>query len=309
MPQSDPALQPDSTLKLDFGLLDVFAARPLAGNSLSVFPLQQELPTSVLQQLTVELRQFESIFLWPTEQPHTFRTRIFTMEEELGFAGHPILGAAVYLHRRHFAAESSVELILQTPEKTVPVSSRYDGARWTAEMDQGEASIQAPLAEAEWAELLAAFNLSSADLADGLPPQVISTGLPYLILPLKQGLERAAVTVRDLEARQARIGAKFTYLLDVHRLEGRTWDNDGRVEDIATGSAAGPAAIYLVKHGICQKNRAIVLQQGRFVGRPSELIATVYGDERLGVRVAGQVVPVGGGTLELPASTLQGDTK
>lgn len=292
--------------QLDFGLLDVFAARPLAGNSLTVFQLEQDLPTALLQGITCELRQFESIFLWPTEQPYTFRTRIFTMEEELGFAGHPILGAAVYLHRRHFAAAPSVELMLQTPEKTVPVISRHDGERWSAEMDQGEASILTPLAAAESAEWLAAFNLTPADLADGLPLQVVSTGLPYLIIPLKQGLERAAVTVRDLEARQARIGAKFTYLLDASRLEGRTWDNDGRVEDIATGSAAGPAAVYLVHHGVCGKERAIVLQQGRFAGRPSELIATVYGDERLGVRVAGQVVPVGGGSLELPANMLQG---
>jgi len=96
----------------------------------------------------------------------------------------------------------------------------------------------------------------------------------------------------------ATIGAKFVYVLDVERREGRTWDNDGRVEDIATGSAAGPAGAYLVAHGLASHDEVITLAQGRFLGRPSELHAIVRGD-RAGVIVRGRVCLVGGGALRL----------
>jgi predicted PhzF superfamily epimerase YddE/YHI9 len=90
------------------------------------------------------------------------------------------------------------------------------------------------------------------------------------------------------------------YVLDVSGREGRTWDNDGRVEDVATGSAAGPAAAYLVTHHLARAGEALTLAQGRFLNRPSELHATVSGPE-LRVTVRGQVCFVGNGVLRLPA--------
>ena len=285
------------TASLNYALLDVFAAKPFEGNSLTVFPLQNPIDTARMQAITREMRQFESIFLTQGAQPTHFHARIFTMEEELGLAGHPILGAAVAMHRLHFAERDTVELRFATPEKTLPVTSRKAGGKWFADMDQGRAASAAPLPDSDWAAWCAAFNLAPDDLADGLPLQVVSTGLPYLIVPVQRNLERAAITVPDLEPRLAAIGAKFAYLIDVDRLEGRTWDNDGRVEDSATGSAAGPVAAYLVAYGLRRVDEEIVLKQGRFVHRPSVLLATVEGDE-LRVRVAGQVVPMGSGVLE-----------
>jgi trans-2,3-dihydro-3-hydroxyanthranilate isomerase len=285
-------------LTLNYALLDVFAARPFEGNSLTVFALQHPIDAAQMQAVTREMRQFESIFLTQGAQPTHFHARIFTMEEELGFAGHPILGAAVAMHRAHFSERDIVELHFATPEKTLPVTSRRIEGNWFAEMDQGEATIAAPLADSARPAWCAAFNLAPADLVDGLPLQVVSTGLPYLIVPLKQNLEHAAISVPDLEARLAAIGAKFAYLIDVHRLEGRTWDNDGRVEDAATGSAAGPVAAYLVTHGLARRGEEIIMKQGRFVHRPSELLARVESDA-MRVRVSGQVVPMGGGALDL----------
>jgi predicted PhzF superfamily epimerase YddE/YHI9 len=90
-------------------------------------------------------------------------------------------------------------------------------------------------------------------------------------------LERAAIVQPGFEALLATIGAKFVYVLHVTTREGRTWDNDGRVEDVATGSAAGPAAAYLVRHGLASPNEEITLHQGRFLGRPSELRVRVEG--------------------------------
>jgi len=96
------------------------------------------------------------------------------------------------------------------------------------------------------------------------------------------------------------VGAKFVYVLQVDRLEGRTWDNDGRVEDIATGSAAGPAAAYLVTHKRASSGESLVLTQGRFLNRPSEIYASVRGDTEKKVTIKGQVCFVGNGTLRLP---------
>jgi len=282
---------------LPFSLVDVFAREPLSGNGLSVFLLDAELPASMMQRITQELRQFETIFLRRLGQTK-FDARIFTMEEELSFAGHPVIGAAAVMHAQFHAAEAVADLEFLIANRRIAVTSRRDGETYLAEMDQGTAAIEVPIAQDRIDALLEALNLQRADLAANLPLQVISTGLPYLIVPLRANLDRAGIVVPAFEALLATVGAKFVYVLDVARREGRTWDNDGRVEDIATGSAAGPAAAYLVTHGLALHDEVITLAQGRFVGRPSELHAIVRGDPA-GVSVRGRVCLVGDGALRL----------
>lgn len=288
-----------------YQLVDVFAKEALSGNGLTVFQLSEQLPVQLLQRITQEMRQFESIFLWRTEDPCSFRARVFTMEEELGFAGHPIIGAACVLHADYFATEENITLQIQLPEKTVSVISRRAGSMYHAEMDQGRASFQAPIDKEAYGELLSALNLSAEDLMEGFPLQVVSTGLPYLIVPIKANLASARIVRRDFEALLAQIGAKFVFVLDVPSLEGRTWDNDGRVEDIATGSAAGPAGAFLVAHRLIPPDTPLVIRQGRFIGRPSELTVVVCGESASSVQVSGGVVFVGCGHLDLPDSSLQ----
>jgi predicted PhzF superfamily epimerase YddE/YHI9 len=119
-------------------------------------------------------------------------------------------------------------------------------------------------------------------------------------------LERAAIVQPGFEALLASVGAKFVYVLHVPTREGRTWDNDGRVEDVATGSAAGPAAAYLVRHGLASPSEEITLNQGRFLGRPSELRVRVEGaagdagnaGEIAAVYVTGDVRMVARGVFE-----------
>jgi trans-2,3-dihydro-3-hydroxyanthranilate isomerase len=175
---------------------------------------------------------------------------------------------------------------------------------FAATMDQGVATFGA-VATPEFAtNLPPALNLAADDMLDDLPPQMVTTGLPYLIVPVRSGLERARITHPHFAAMLAEVGAQFVYVVDVARREGRTWDNAGLVEDIATGSAAGPAGAYLVRHGRARADEAITLQQGRFLGRPSELrvrVANEAGDA-LRVAVSGDVVPVGVGTLHVPTT-------
>ena len=126
-----------------------------------------------------------------------------------------------------------------------------------------------------------------------LPMQVVSTGLPYLIVPVQAGLERARISHPGFEGLLSASGAKFVYVLDPDRPEGRTWDNAGRVEDVATGSAAGPAAGYLLHHGVRPAGEPILVHQGRFTGRPSTIEVRPGPDGRLWV--GGPVAPVAAG--------------
>lgn len=282
----------------DFRLVDVFTEAPLSGNGLAVFFMREAVSGALLQRMTGEMRQFESIFLYETDDPATIRARVFTMEEELGFAGHPILGAASAVHAERFPERECVELTFQLPEKTVPVVSRKQNGHFFAEMNQGMAEFGPAITDERVEDILAAVNLSRAELAAPLPVQMVSTGLPYLVVPIRAGLDRARIVRRDFEAFLANFGAKFVFVLDVETLEGRTWDNDGRVEDIATGSAAGPAGAFLVAHGRAVPDVPLTIRQGRFLGRPSELRVTVIGATASSVLVGGGVVPVGHGTLE-----------
>lgn len=105
----------------------------------------------------------------------------------------------------------------------------------TAVMDQGPADfICAPEPEA-YAHYLQPLNLATNHIAAGFPLEVVSTGLPYLLVPIASGLEQARILVTDYESRLAQIGAKFAYVFDINAVEGRTWDNAGMVEDVATG--------------------------------------------------------------------------
>jgi len=139
-------------------------------------------------------------------------------------------------------------------------------------MNQGKAEFRTILSKEQEIDFLGFFNLTEEDKAGNLPFQVITTGLPYLILPVKAAsLSKIKVTVPDLEKNLEKISAKFFYILDVEGLQGRTWDNFGLVEDIATGSAAGPVGAYLVKNNLAQVDTEIILRQGDFLGRPSKL--------------------------------------
>jgi PhzF family phenazine biosynthesis protein len=281
--------------------LDVFTRTPLSGNGLTVFFNCADWPGEAMQDLTREMRQFESIFLSQTGEPGTVRARIFTMEEELPFAGHPVLGAAAALHLRAGGPDRTElqtwRFVLDAGARTVRTAC--PGPWFTAAMDQGQAVFGPPLDPASAAPFAAALGLAAGDLHPDFPLQMVSTGLPYLLIPVRSGLDRAGVRVPDLEARLAGIGARFAYVLDVAAREGRTWDNLGLVEDAATGSAAGPSGAYLARHGAARPGEDLVLSQGRFLGRPSTMRVAVSenaaGD--LAVEVAGDVVLVAEGRL------------
>jgi trans-2,3-dihydro-3-hydroxyanthranilate isomerase len=254
----------------------------------------EHLPATVMQELTREVRQFETAFLTGVDLPgRSARLRIFTAEEELDFAGHPVLGAAAVLHTLLPAPDAEERWDLAVAQRTVQVRTR--GAdRWVdATMDQGVAALSPPIAGDLAEAYRDALNLAPGQLHPALPMQVASTGLPYLIVPVQRGLDRARITHPGFEGLLEASGAKFVYVLDPDRPEGRTWDNAGRVEDVATGSAAGPAAGYLLHHGVHPAGQPLLIHQGQFTGRPSTIEVRPGPDGRLWV--GGPVASVAAG--------------
>ena len=265
---------------------DVFCKKPMTGNGLTVFIAKAFPESAVMQQIAREFRQFETIFL-VRRGDAVFDARIFTIEEELDFAGHPILGAAAVVQREFFQ-EASSTILFNLNSKQVSVFCTAQGDFYDCCMDQGPAEFISTLEPQAYAQYLQPLNLAPHNVAAGFPLEVVSTGLPYLLVPLVSGLDQARILVADFESRLAQIGAKFAYVFDVSAVEGRTWDNAGLAEDVATGSAAGPVGAYLYKHNRFSPTQEILLRQGRLVGRDSEI--SIRRDKASGnMLVSGQV--------------------
>jgi len=273
---------------------DVFSSTSLSGNGLTVIFHEEDMDTQYMQRIAEEFKQFETIFLRQIGEKH-FRARIFTVEEELDFAGHPILGAVSIIHEQLCSEESSITAVFELNNKTLQAESIKKGDYFQATMNQGVPEFLGSV-EGELRNIfLQALNLTVDNLHSMFPMEVVSTGLPYLIVPLASGLEQAKISVRNFEEQLNKIQAKFVYLFDVDRMEGRTWDNFGAVEDVATGSAAGPTGAYLYKWNIC-KTGEIIINQGGFVGRPSKIKVFTDPSTRE-IKVAGDVKIIAKGML------------
>ena len=278
--------------------VDVFAARPYAGNSLPVFLDAPDLTAEQMLAITRELRHFEAIFLAPTDMPGTHRARVFDLFEELPFAGHPIIGAACALHHDG-KAENERHSIFALSERTVSVVTHRTSSGFAAMLDQGEAIFLGECDNCD--EVAAAFDLDPSDLHPHLPMAVISTGLRYLIVPVVPGALAKARIRSDISALVTRVGAQFAVLLDEAALEIRHWNNDGVVEDVATGSAAGTIGAYRMRYCSARSGETFTLDQGRFAGRPSMIDVRPHGTAQAvhSVMVGGKVAIVGHGTLEV----------
>jgi trans-2,3-dihydro-3-hydroxyanthranilate isomerase len=285
--------------QLEYHHVDVFSPRPFSGNSLTVFLDAGSLHRSQMFKITQEMRHFESIFLSPAEAPNTYHAQVFDLTGELDFAGHPLLGAACVLHSRYNTADRAVwTLTLRT--KTAKVVTNRVGDAFRALLDQGRPQFLGEVPSTRREEFAAALNLEFDQLSRNFPLEVVSTGLQYLIVPIEKGLEQARIVRADFEELLRTVNAQFAYVLDVRKLEGRHWNNDGVMEDIATGSGAGTVSAYLTKRGRIAAGEEFILRQGRFLGRPSEIRVRSQGTpgDITRVEVGGDVALVSRGVLD-----------
>ena len=281
--------------------VDVFSPEPFCGNSLSVFPDSRGLTSSQMLTITQEMRHFESIFLEPTSDKHTVRARIYDLIEELDFAGHPIIGAACVLHKRSGSLNKEIWTFILN-KKSVNVSTEKTPGGYRAFQNQGRPEFLDELPPTRFDEFASALNLSINDMSAKYTPMVVSTGLHYLVFPIESGIEHAGIIHPQFAALLATVHAQFAYVLDVNNLEGRHWNNDGIIEDIATGSAAGTVGAYLTKHGRVKANEEFILHQGRFTGRPGRMFVRGEGSQNdiINVSVGGDVTWIGEGRIIIP---------
>ncbi len=230
-----------------FTQVDVFTTRPLWGNSLAVFPDGRGLSTARMQALAREMNLAETAFvLPPTVSAADARVRIFTVETELPFAGHPTLGTAYVLA---FQRPAKTEIRLQTRAGVIPV--RIDRRRSGAylEMRQKDPIFGPTVDRAPLARVL---GLRPADFDLRARPRVVSTGLPFLIVPLREAaaLDRLAPDFARLLPllRSLQVDMAYYLVTGADDLEARMFTP--AFEDPGTGSAAGCSAAYLVGCGL-----------------------------------------------------------
>ena len=271
---------------------DVFTDRPLAGNQLAVFTDARELREEVLQPLARELNLSETVFVYPGEGDGHVRVRIFTPATELPFAGHPILGAAFVLG----GPLQLHEIRLETGAGVVPVSLEREGPRVVFGWMSQPLPRWRPYEQER--ELLQALGLARSelpvDLYDLGPTHV------YVALASEDAVARLEPDLRAL--------SRFDVGVNCFAGEGRRWKTRmfapavGVPEDPATGSAAGPLALHLARHGRTAFGDELEISQGAEVGRPSTLYARAIGStERVErVEVGGSAVVVARGEFMLP---------
>jgi trans-2,3-dihydro-3-hydroxyanthranilate isomerase len=285
-------------MNFEYRHVDVFSPRPYCGNSLPVFTDARGLSAEQMLRITKELRHFEAIFLEPQTASGSVCARVFDLFQELRFAGHPVIGAAAVLHE---ASEKTGECTwnFNLSGRRVAVVTKRTETGYFGFLEQGAPEHFGLINDATW--VAASLGLQREDLRSDLPLEVISTGLRYLIVPVVPGaLERARIA-GDISANLSSVGAEFAVLFDESALEIRHWNNDGMLEDVATGSAAGTIGAYRLRQGLVRAGEIFALNQGRFTGRPSTLLVQSEGTARQidNIRVGGDVALVGRGELEI----------
>ena len=277
-----------------YAVADVFTSRPLEGNQVAVFTDAREIPEHRLQQLAKELALSETVFVYPPEGEGHARIRIFTPATELPFAGHPVLGTAFVLG----TPMQLPEIWLETGKGIVPITlERGEGGRLElGRMTQPIPAIE-PYPEAD--ELLAVLGAEAR-----APVELYDNGVRHVLVVLGSP-EEVARLEPDTAALRRLGGEGFNCFAG----SGSSWKTRmfgpalGMSEDPATGSAAGPIACHLARHGLIAWGDEIELTQGVEIGRPSTLYARAEGTaeaiER--VEVGGSAVIVARGEFRLPS--------
>lgn len=298
---------------IKFYILDVFAREKYAGNQLAVFvDLEKQLSSDQMLQMTREINFAESTFIRSIEADGSFSVRIFTTEYEVPFAGHPTLGTA-YILAKHFNKIPTNEVVLRLKKGDIPVQislpETLNESRFTMQQ------VQPDFGEYYEAQTVSnAMGFSIVDIDNSMPIQYVNTGLPYLIIFLKNlnSIERLNLKTEMVEqflidqklhkdnsslglttslffVTRETIEKENNYHTRMFVLEGNSiW------EDAATGSANGCFLAYLLKHD--EASQSVIVEQGYEMDRKSILYldGTVNEKEYI-LKVGGQVVPVSEG--------------
>ena len=275
-------------------LCDVFTDTPLTGNQLAVFTDGRGLDDETMQSIARELKLSETTFVFPAEQGGHAKVRIFTPATELPFAGHPTLGTAFVLA----APMQLLEIRLETGMGIVPVRLEREGARIVfGRMEQPLPSIEPFEPEAE---LLSALGVQRSEL----PVERYDNGAQhvYVALGSEDEVARLRPDLNRLAGLEGVVGVNCFAGADGRWKTRMFAPASGVPEDPATGSAAGPLALHLARHGRIAFGDEIEITQGVEINRPSTLYARADGsaDNVERVEVGGSAVVIARGDLQVP---------
>jgi trans-2,3-dihydro-3-hydroxyanthranilate isomerase len=295
----------------DYAQVDVFAEQPLQGNALAIITDARGLSTARMQAIARETNLCETTFILPRpaelERERGVHVRIFTVREELPFAGHPTLGTASWLYLNHPILRGSAIITLDLRVGPIPVSFSAQHSRpgvygTMRQNDPTFGSIHDPSA------IAAALGLSTGDLDAALPIQTVSTGLPFCIVPLRslEVASRLAIPQPLAQTYLEHSDAKFFHCITrAAPASGADWHARMQFyngEDPGTGSASGCTIAYLVRHSLAASGQSVVLEQGVEMLRPSRIYvqATLQDDRVCDVCVGGRTILIATGRLFLP---------
>ena len=287
-----------ATRRFSMSQWDVFSSHPLEGNSLAVFSDARGLSEAEMQSIAKEMNLSETTFIFPRdpeiERERGVRVRIFTVEEELPFAGHPTLGTAFSLRKRSAANE----IVLELNVGKVPVHFEQAADQPIfGEMTQ----VDPEFGVVHEREAVArATGLNVEDFDKSLPIQTVSTGLPFTVAPVKSlaVIQNLRVDLHRASEYLRSTGGKFLYFVTRETvdpqasLHARMLFYNG--EDPATGSAAGCTAAWMVAHGVASPDQRVLIEQGLEIERPSRIFvrASKHDNRIVNVRVGGNAVEV-----------------
>ena len=282
---------------------DVFSSRPLEGNSLAVFPDARGVTDAEMQLIAKEMNLSETTFVLrrdaATAREQGIRVRIFTVQQELPFAGHPTLGTAFALRGRGDAENSGAKkVVLELNVGKVPVHFEdSDGQPAFGEMTQLDPTF---FMQHEREAVARATGLRPQDFDDSLPIETVSTGVPFTVTPLKSlaVIENLHINLNRAAEYLAQTAGKSFYFVTREtvdheaRLHARMLFYNG--EDPATGSAAGCTAAWMVAHGVAEPDERVLIEQGVEMKRPSRIFvrASLSHNRIVNVRVGGHSIEI-----------------
>jgi trans-2,3-dihydro-3-hydroxyanthranilate isomerase len=295
-----------SSRSFAYAQLDVFTSTPLEGNMLAVFSDGRGLSDEEMQAIARETNLSETTFILPrdaeTEAREGVKVRIFTVAEELEFAGHPTLGTAYFLHQRD--QEDLVTLDLRVGKIPVTFTKDQQGLSF-GEMRQRDPEFGQVHTDREAIARVAGFTAS--DLDADLPVQTVSTGMPFTIVPVRtlKALQNLQFSWQASATYLEKTDAKFLYFVSretvdpTSTLHARMIFYNG--EDPATGSAGGCCAAWAVQHGVVNSDERAIIEQGIEMKRASRIHfrATKSDGKVTNVRVGGHCVRVAEAMLHL----------
>ena len=293
--------------------LDVFTSTPFEGNQLAVFPDPGELSTATMQSIAREMAFSESTFIYPAEKGGDVRMRIFTPGEELPMAGHPTIGSTFALALEGTIARGRGGFVFELGVGPTPVSLEWDAKGLSfAWMTQPLPTFGTVIEDRS--AMATAIGIGETALAESLPIQVVSCGVPFLFVPIgtRAAVDEVAIDRRALVRVCQAAGIDelpvFLFTTESGADEATVYSRMlapgfGIVEDPATGGASGPLGSYLLHHHVVSPGAAdqILSLQGAAMGRPSKIHIAIDGqpDAITRVRVGGRSVLVGRGELLL----------